>query len=182
MGYYANGSGSIEFTEVLPPSTIRKLKSYSDPDFDITDYVRNDHTVFDITADGKYHSEDVECILNQFIQACSIVSGEIDYTGEDDYHWRFIWTGDAWVEQNGEIVYEPLEKQFGKVVWTKEDILAYLDDHDIYPNDPAFVKDVVNRCFTDRHFTDTMIQAGWLQIAYHATDALEEWRGGSLYY
>ena len=54
----------------------------------------------------------------------------------------------------------------------------YLDKHAEYPDDTAFVEDVIQRCVNDALFTESMIRAGWLAIANHAQNALQAWKKG----
>lgn len=70
------------------------------------------------------------------------------------------------------------EVQFGKVIWCETQIREYLDKHAEYPDDTAFVEDVIQRCVNDALFTESMIRAGWLAIANHAQNALQAWKKG----
>lgn len=172
MGYCASGSGSITFTEELPKDTITAIEKYCDPDFDIDTYTNNNKTIMDITAYGKYHAEDIDEILKRITRTEKIASGEIEFTGEDDAHWRFIWDGNEWFEQDGRIVYDD-PCAFGHVIWNRADIEAYIDEDDKFPADADFVDEVLTRCQNNHHFTDGMIEAGWQSIANTCFEVLE---------
>ena len=177
MGYYATGSGEITFEEKLDKDIIKEIKRIADSDFDIDAYETklSPGTIMDLDTDGKYHGEDIQDILNEIANTTKIKTGEICFHGEDDSHWRFLWTGKDWIEQNGEIVYEPLQREFGHVKWSEQDVWNYLDEHPEFPEDDEFCENVLKRCMDDTHFTDQMVEAGWLSIAEHAYNELQEY-------
>lgn len=174
MGYWASGSGSITFAEQLPENIIKEIQNIMSDDFDTEAYTQNNVTIIDVTADGKYHGDDIAAVLDEIANKATIAYGEIEFAGEDSCHWRFIWENDRWDEQNGEIVYKT-GYRFGEVIWTEDDVRNYLDEHPEFPDDPEFVSQVIVNCENDHHFTDTMIEAGWEQIAYHAYETLTAW-------
>lgn len=65
----------------------------------------------------------------------------------------------------------------GKTVWSKQDIITYLERlnsqvNNLFPKDEEFREDVINRCRNDKQFSDILIRAGEPTIIRHAMDAL----------
>lgn len=114
MGYYAYGSGDIDFK----PGTTRKdmedaldaagidlygfeldFYEYKNPDGSIVPSV----SIADI--DDNWHEEDVYDLFRAFEPLVS--NGQLEYRGEDDSHWayRFDPVSRKWEEINGILVY-----------------------------------------------------------------------------
>lgn len=112
MGYYANGSGDINFSRVLSDTEKEILESIVEDvfEYDIYEDQKTHHTTIDIWNSDKYYEDDIieafEKIGKQFSN--DIAEASIDYTGEDNSIWRFVWdkTTEQWIEQNGWVVYE----------------------------------------------------------------------------
>jgi len=57
---------------------------------------------------GRYHEDEIIGFLEKM--APYTVSGKIEFIGEDDAIWRFVWDRGKWQEQSGRIVYEPANR------------------------------------------------------------------------
>ena len=104
MGYDANGNGFLKF-KTQPPEEIfeeiLKEFEYSAPSAR-ADGERKDEIY--VWSYDRYHEDAVLDILDKISPFIS--RGEIDYAGQDDEYWRFIFDGEKFVEENGSIVYE----------------------------------------------------------------------------
>lgn len=98
MGYYATAKGYVKLKQRDDGTKVlEELRScYEINDYDFT------YIVFDFYS--NYHDQEVKAVLNAVLPYIS--EGEVEYTGEDDAHWRFILKNGKWVEQNGHIVYD----------------------------------------------------------------------------
>ena len=116
MGYYANGSGSIMFKEVLPEETYKEveeelrkaLEADGERKFRMTS-TSKEQSYIDIWDNEKYYGEEVEMALNNVAKMGDIEKGCIEYVGEDDCLWRFIYRDGEWVEENGHVEYNDYE-------------------------------------------------------------------------
>ena len=111
MGYYANGGGSLipkVDVKEIPQEIFEKLATHFS---EIADSPEGG--IWFTHEYGKYYS-DLEDDLGKL--APYIKSGDIEFTGEDDEHWRFHFVNGEMEYQNGTIVYgyEPvtLESKF----------------------------------------------------------------------
>lgn len=112
MGYYANGKGNVTFKEVLSEEKYNKAKEILSEAFEC-DGVREFQmtnttepaTYFDLWNFEKYYGDEVERALRDVAKLGEIADGEIDYVGEDDSLWRFIYRNGSWYEENGSVVY-----------------------------------------------------------------------------
>lgn len=98
MGYYATAQGSVKLKRRDDGAKVlEELRScYEINDYDFT------YICFDFYS--NYHEDEVEAVLNAVLPYIS--EGEVEYTGDDNAHWRFILKNGEWVEQNGHIVYD----------------------------------------------------------------------------
>ena len=71
----------------------------------------------------------------------------------------------------GEIDNYENNKEFGKVVWTDDDIYRYVEDADL-PKDTEFLDDLLTYCRNDISIEERMIEAGWEQIYANASEIL----------
>ena len=117
MGYCASGYGCIDFLNPVSENRkeeIRKiLEEAFDCDFNIASKSDggNFSTTYksvDIYSYDKYHEDDVTEALGKLSRAAPVLPGScVEFVGEDDAHWRFLYTGgDVWREQNGHVVYD----------------------------------------------------------------------------
>lgn len=97
MGYFAQGAGTIYLKESLP----EKIKRDFEYEYGYADIYGN---ALEFSGSGNYHEDDVTKLLNGIIPYAE--SGYVEYTGEDDTHWRFVLSNGEWNESNGRVVYD----------------------------------------------------------------------------
>lgn len=105
MGFYAYGSGTA-----LLKDNIKKEELFGRLDEKVSDAYRLDYEydgkeTIDITDSENYSEEDIMDFLN--ILSPYITEGAIEYTGGDDYHWKFVFDkeNEEWDEIEGEVYY-----------------------------------------------------------------------------
>ena len=112
MGYCASGHGCITMKYRLPIEVIDEIENVLREQFEVDTFKSNasdaDAKVsFDVWTDyDKYYEDAVWEVLETVAKLTVIESGEIEYYGDDDCHWRFIYKDSKWEEQDGHIVYE----------------------------------------------------------------------------
>ena len=72
---------------------------------------------------SKYYEDDTYEVLDKI--APLVESGEIEYSGEDESHWRFIFKDGTWNEEYGYIHYE---SELTKAEEDKEEFLGRIID------------------------------------------------------
>ena len=121
MGYCAVGCGTI-IMKKPSDSEIRKILDTLDltdanfldsiqeycnfDDFNITETIPT--LVFDIGANQRYYDDEIR----EFLLAIEsyVISGELNYEGEDQTFWRFYFRNGHWYEDTGTITYEDGER------------------------------------------------------------------------
>ena len=102
MGYYADGYGVCVLKEDSDPYALERDIEENGYCFDL-EY--GGTKKFVIRVDNqKYYEDDVYHDLN--ILTKYITSGYIEYTGEDDNHWRIAFKDGSWSETEGKVVYD----------------------------------------------------------------------------
>jgi hypothetical protein len=113
MGYHAYGGGSIVYDRELSSEEYNKAWLTLSEAFDT--YFREEITKdskkvsrFDISNDGcrNYDDDFIMQTLDAASRIANIQEGCIEYTGEHDSRWRFIYKNGVWTEENGRTVYE----------------------------------------------------------------------------
>lgn len=107
MGYYASYDGYIRFKNNPDKETMdclyNTLDCYS---------CKNDSLEVTFSGDEKYYENEIYEVLDKIKPF--VEEGKLEYHGEDEYYWRFIFKDNDWVEENGEVYYEsqlpPLKK------------------------------------------------------------------------
>ncbi len=110
MGYYANGSGSATIIKGQKKAITAALENkydkrgvYCGLDYDIDEI--DGVCYINIYDSEKYHEDET----NEFLSVIApyISEGRLDYSGEDDCIWRFIFNPDTkeWKEENATIDY-----------------------------------------------------------------------------
>lgn len=101
MGYYADGHGWVRVKEKEYGNKVADELAYR--------YTINDRELDTISFDeyAKYYETEVLNTLNAIVSYIS--EGEVEYTGEDEEHWRFILKDGKWEYQSGHIVYGDLD-------------------------------------------------------------------------
>lgn len=102
MGYSAAGNGIIilknnDINSITPEMEELLRNAFSDSE------VSPDHGLWLTYKYDKYDEDTVMLCL----EAIALVteSGSVEFTGEDDSFWRFVFQNGKWIEQSGEIVY-----------------------------------------------------------------------------
>lgn len=111
MSYYASGSGYIDVGSARPSEqALRDLAEHGGLDFQLVEPNQYSpyYTIDVLHEYGNYSEEDVIDFLSMTGRALQILGGTIEFSGEDDSHWRFVWNGKdgRWYEQNGSVEYE----------------------------------------------------------------------------
>lgn len=114
MGYYANGSGFIDFQCLLTEDQEDVVyKAAGKAMFDYDFYRRENGTrdSVDIWFDGKYRS-DVYDALNDIAAKLPVTDGRIDFSGEDGEVWRFTYDKktNTFDDETARIVYDSEQK------------------------------------------------------------------------
>ena len=111
MSYYANGDLKIVYltadksiTEKIENAFLHVNMRY-DYECDISDTC----TTVEAWGNELYSTEVIKKLLDLLTEIAPIQEGsEIDFCGEDQTYWRYIFENGQWKEQNGEIVYSDL--------------------------------------------------------------------------
>lgn len=110
MGYYATGNGSITFNRVLNENEVQFLADrLANEGFEYDDYTIDapkGSSSFNVYMNAKYHDDDVKWLLETIKNIAPIADGCIEFVGEDDSNWRFVFKNGEWLEQNGQVVYK----------------------------------------------------------------------------
>ena len=114
MGYYADGSGSIEFGFAPIPEKRKEIDSIIGYWFEYADW-DTDKSV-SVIYDGKYHSE-FEDDLQKLNDLTPVSSGCIEFSGEDGCYWRFIFDEKT----------KRFEEEGGRIVYSTETPLRWVD-------------------------------------------------------
>lgn len=110
MGYYANGGGTLKLKKDMKvPASI------------LADLGREFSEVADSPDDGlwltfeydKYHEDDVTNALRNL--APFVESGNVEFSGDDDEHWRFHFWNGTMRYQYGRLVYEDADPDWRRV-------------------------------------------------------------------
>lgn len=105
MGYYAYGNGSVLLKNGINKEELfKKLDEKLNDAFGL-EYEFNKVGMIDITDYENYSEEDIMEFLNILIPY--IKEGSIEYSGDDDYHWKFVFNekDQKWDEFDGEVYY-----------------------------------------------------------------------------
>ena len=130
MGYSAYYDGGINFKSYPPQEIVNEGKELFE-NFDI------DGCFISFGGDGKYYEDSVYEYLEKLNPYT--LSGEIEFRGEDNSLWRFVFKDDEWVEESGSVIYEDVrivneankEEFIGQII----DIF----DDELDPDNPVFM-------------------------------------------
>lgn len=116
MSYYAKGEGFVDFESPLSTSQVKAIReavTVLEHDFIEADRPRKsgeDPVYSEMCLWGyeNYWEDSVEKDLSTISNIAEVRCGELNYIGEDNACWRFVWKPEQkkWVEQNGRIVYD----------------------------------------------------------------------------
>lgn len=102
MGYCATGSGCLKLKSEVPEDVLALL-SWENAGFsEVAD--SPDGGLWLTHEYEKYHNDDVVYAMNKI--APYVEYGDVEFSGEDDCHWRFHFEDGSVKEQDGEIVYQ----------------------------------------------------------------------------
>lgn len=101
MGYSANGYGYLETKRT---QEVLEIVSNSDLELNMSN-LGNDCLGIDFYLNDNYNEDDVYDFLRK-ITPYVLNCDNLEFTGEDDTHWRFVFKGGRFYEQNGHIEYE----------------------------------------------------------------------------
>ncbi len=136
MSFYADGNGFIVFKEVLSPELYQKVLNELSVALE-TDAIRDPQmpgfkphqTYVGIWNAEKYYGKEVLQALDTAASIAEIDEGVINYKGEDNSIWRFIYKDGEWIEENGEIVFFNTKKEIGRLSHAFYTVLCCLEDN-----------------------------------------------------
>lgn len=116
--FCAKGEGFIHFGIRLNERAVREVTSILEEELrmnwmDFSNTQSNpsneNGTMVEFDVDDKYSGDDeVKEALEGIRRIALVESGEIEYIGEDDTYWRFIYKDNEWKMQRGTVVYEDI--------------------------------------------------------------------------
>ena len=150
MSYYANYSGNIKFSNIVPKELIKE----ADEIFENFYYDENDGSA-DFGGNDRYSEDDMYRYFEKITPYT--LSGEIEYVGEDNSIWRFIFKDGEWREESGRIEYGDSKEI--SLSLRPEFIGQIIDifDDEIDPDKPTFTGKKYDNL--DKKLTDLM--KGW---------------------
>lgn len=98
MGYYATWDGYIKTTKVPSEEVLNEIDNC------FGDYSFEDKKCISVYGTAKYYEEDVLGCLESIESITE--EGEIQFTGEDTTHWRWIFKDGAWKEESGNVYFD----------------------------------------------------------------------------
>lgn len=109
MGYYASSFGEISFNRHLTNAEYKILEEILTPaEYEVYDYNRNDpgntHVRFNYYT--KYYEDETNSILHSLLDFKGIRDAFIEFHGEDECFWRYVYRDGEWCEQVGEITFK----------------------------------------------------------------------------
>ena len=110
MGYYANGGGALTLKKgmTIPASILADLgREFSE----VAD--SPDGGLWLTFEYDKYHDDEVTEALRNL--APFVESGNVEFSGDDDCHWRFHFWNGTMKYQDGRLVYEDADPDYRKV-------------------------------------------------------------------
>lgn len=106
MGYYAAGGGYVIYEKPITDEQAKIVDEQFGEWVWTEECGTTDGRIVDMAYDGKYYSDEVETVLDKLAELGPIKEGELEFSGEDNCHWRFLYKDGAWIEQLGHIVYD----------------------------------------------------------------------------
>lgn len=108
MSYYANGELRVVFLKAdktiaeKVENAFLHINQRYDYDYELTENT----TIIEAWGNELYSTSATEKLLELLTEIAPIQEGsEIDFCGEDQTYWRYIFENGQWKEQNGKIVY-----------------------------------------------------------------------------
>ena len=116
MGYYAHGSGVLKLKSEVPEDVLALL-SWENAGFsEVAD--SPDGGLWLTFEHSKFHDDDMVHAMNKIAQY--VESGDVEFCGEDDCHWRFHFCNGKVEEQNGEVEYKGGKRTFNVCYYHSE--------------------------------------------------------------
>lgn len=103
MGYSASGSGELilkENAKISPEQRSKLEEAFSEVD----ETEEGGKYILSLCHEYTRYSEDIVLEALDAVKG-NIVNGEVQFSGDDDAYWRFIFREGRWVEQDGKVVY-----------------------------------------------------------------------------
>lgn len=94
MGYYATGDGYLKLKSPLP----------DDVNYDIFEYHYCTDKDLSVSFYDKYYENDVYDFCDEI--APYVEEGAINFVGEDNANWRFVFRNNNWTEESARLVYD----------------------------------------------------------------------------
>lgn len=175
MGYYASGSGVLKLKSEVPEDVLALL-SWENAGFsEVAD--SPDGGLWLTFEYSRFHDDDMVHAMNKIAQY--VESGDVEFCGEDDSHWRYHFRNGKMEEQSGEVVYKSsknarsfrieftrkYENGDGDLHWYDEDSGIVFDetefDTSYHNNEVAWVDliNLFNDFVAENHFKDTRVTA-----------------------
>ena len=108
MSYYSNGELKIVFltADTTIPAKVEEAFLYINQRYDYDYEITENTTIVEAWGNEPYSTSATEKLLEILTDIAPIKEGsELDFCGEDQIYWRFIFKEGHWKEQCGEIVY-----------------------------------------------------------------------------
>ena len=111
MGYYATGWGTARLRADFDES---KVEEIIDNDEGFSTIHLGSDGVIEFEQYDKYYDDLVNSTLTKLAPFCD--SGEIEFNGEDDCAWRFLFGNGSLTEENGHTIYDSEHEFYEKIV------------------------------------------------------------------
>ena len=105
MGYYAEFEGGLVFENSLSKETQREITRLIDEAMPLNQHDWPTDFSLYFSGSGNYGEDNVKEALIKISETAEIKEGDLEYSGEFDSYWRFIFQDSKWHEQNGNVVY-----------------------------------------------------------------------------
>lgn len=99
MSYYARWSGNLKLKQKPSQDELSQIFSLI-----TVDYYDESSLCIETNDMKKYDEAETEAMLEKLVPF--VASGELDYTGEDEARWRYVFKDGCWEEEQGVITYE----------------------------------------------------------------------------
>ena len=105
MGYCAYGYGQIyPRNNGIPDGALAELDDMDEFYVVRYDIVHDGNDEWFLQHEDNFHSDSAAEYLNKL--APYLESGEVDMTGDDDAHWKYVFSKGGWAEYRGHVVYD----------------------------------------------------------------------------
>lgn len=119
MGYYVSGGGTVDFRPDITEDDFKRIEEILNGSSIENSY---NHFGVDFYHGGNYHEEEWENLLNKL--SPFVKDGELNFAGEDEYYWRFVFRDGKFVDESGAIVYEEEDRQNSRIRTALKTLIA----------------------------------------------------------